>query len=228
LIGRIIKKRKSYMKTTGVNLLYILSAAAVLVLFTFMFTEIAGELRENELEAFDHHIINIVQSFINDRMTAFMFSVTFLGSVKWIVYLAASAGIILMVFKKWALSVFLLAGSGGGALFNWLLKWIFKRERPDILPLLTETGYSFPSGHSMGSFIFYGASAYILVHLFSRISLKLLAVLANSLIILLIGISRIYLGVHYPSDVIGGFLAGGTWLAACIILFRLYEYRKNV
>jgi membrane-associated phospholipid phosphatase len=215
-------------KLTGIKLLYILSAAALLVLFTFLFAEIAEDLKENELEAFDHAIINFVQSFINDQLTALMFAVTFLGSVKFLVFLAAAGGVILVVYKKWALSVFLLAGAGGGALFNWLLKWIFKRERPDILPLLTESGFSFPSGHSMGSFIFYGASAYILVHLFSQISLKLLSVLANVVIILLIGLSRIYLGVHYPSDVIGGFLAGGAWLAACIIIFRLYEYRKDL
>ncbi|MGD6903427.1 phosphatase PAP2 family protein [Bacillus infantis] len=215
-------------KLTGIKLLYILSAAALLCLFTFLFAEVADELKENELEAFDNIIINFVQSFISDQLTALMFSVTFLGSVKWLVFLAAAGGVILMIYKKRALSVFLLAGSGGGALFNWLLKWIFKRERPDILPLLTESGFSFPSGHSMGSFIFYGASAYILVHLFSKISLKVLAVLANVMIILLIGLSRIYLGVHYPSDVIGGFLAGGAWLAACIIIFRLYEYRKDL
>jgi membrane-associated phospholipid phosphatase len=215
-------------KLTGIKLMYILSAAALLGLFTFLFAEMAEELKENELEAFDHTIINFVQSFINDQLTALMFSITFLGSVKFLVFLAGAGGVILMVYKKWALSVFLLAGAGGGALFNWLLKWIFKRERPDILPLLTESGFSFPSGHSMGSFIFYGASAYILVHLFSRLSLKVLSVLANVLIIFLIGLSRIYLGVHYPSDVAGGFLAGGAWLAACIIIFRLYEYRRNL
>ncbi|MCP1159147.1 phosphatase PAP2 family protein [Bacillus infantis] len=215
-------------KLTGIKLLYILSAAALLGLFTFLFAEIAEELKENELEAFDHAIINFVQSFINDQLTALMFLVTYLGSVKFLVFMAAAGGLILMVYKKWALSVFLLAGAGGGALFNWLLKWIFKRERPDILPLLTESGFSFPSGHSMGSFIFYGASAYILVHLFSRLSLKVLSVLANVLIIFLIGLSRIYLGVHYPSDVAGGFLAGGAWLAACIIIFRLYEFRKDL
>jgi membrane-associated phospholipid phosphatase len=215
-------------KLTGIKLLYILSAAALLGLFTFLFAEIAEELKENELEAFDHAIINFVQSFINDQLTTLMFLVTYLGSVKFLVFMAAAGGLILMVYKKWALSVFLLAGAGGGALFNWLLKWIFKRERPDILPLLTESGFSFPSGHSMGSFIFYGASAYILVHLFSRLSLKVLSVLANVLIIFLIGLSRIYLGVHYPSDVAGGFLAGGAWLAACIIIFRLYEFRKDL
>lgn len=80
----------------------------------------------------------------------------------------------------------------------------------------------------MGSFIFYGSLAYVTIHLVYKKSLKWIGCFLNGLFIIIIGVSRIYLGVHYPSDVVGGYLAGAAWLLICIILFRYYEYRHNL
>lgn len=134
----------------------------------------------------------------------------------------------LLFYKKINLSLFVAAASSVGAVFNLFLKSIFQRERPDILQIIHVKGYSFPSGHAMGSFIFYGSVAFIIIHLTCKTSLRWLGAISMSILILLIGISRIYLGVHFPTDIIGGYAAGGAWLLICITVFRYFEYKKDL
>lgn len=213
---------------SGKKFEYVGSAGALIGLFILFFMLISHEISKSTVLAFDHQAIALIQSWINPRLTNWMLGITFLGSVNWIAILVVGGGVVLFIKKKRSLGLFFLLSSGVGALFNLLLKWLFKRERPDILPLISEEGYSFPSGHSMGSFIFYGALAYVIIHLVHQKSWKWIATILNGLIILFIGITRVYLGVHYPSDIVGGFFAGAAWLLACIILFRYYEYRHNL
>ncbi len=210
------------------NLLYLSFVMAILCLLIISFMLIANEIEKSSLVRFDRFIISIIQSHISPALTNVMEIFTFIGSTTWLtagVIVAASA---LFLFRKWSLGFFMLLSSGAGSFFNSLLKNIFKRQRPDIHPLISEHGYSFPSGHSMGSFIFYGALAYIILHSAHKKSRKVFGILLMALIILLIGTSRIYLGVHYPSDVAGGYIAGASWLFISMLLFRYYEYLKNL
>ncbi|WP_083802829.1 phosphatase PAP2 family protein [Bacillus sp. SG-1] len=110
---------------------------------------------------------------------------------------------------------------GGG--FNCLLKEYFQRQRPGIEALIEQDGYSFPSGHSMGSFIFYGAMAFALFRLYDHTWSRVIGAAALMVLVLLIGLSRVYLGVHYPSDILGGFLAGGVWLAFSILVYTFIK-----
>ncbi|MGN7178981.1 hypothetical protein BK139_21450 [Paenibacillus sp. FSL R5-0490] len=213
---------------TLVNIFYLALAAAVFGGFMLLFIEIVDELKENELIRFDESVIHYIQAFISPRLTEYMSVITFLGSVKWLAISVTLAAVLLCLFKKRSLASFMVLSSGFGALFNLLLKWIFKRERPDIRPLIEEQGFSFPSGHSMGSFIFYGSLAYMIIHLAKRKRWKAAWTVMLGCFIIMIGLSRIYLGVHFPSDVIAGFAAGGVWLTIMIIAFRYYEYRKNI
>lgn len=116
---------------------------------------------------------------------------------------------------------------GGGMVFNLLLKELFRRERPELHRLIEEGGYSFPSGHSMASFLFYGMVA-VFLYLFvvSRLA-KLGIVLAAVILIACVGASRIYLGVHYPSDVLAGYAAGGAWLVLCLLGMHLVLERRR-
>jgi prepilin signal peptidase PulO-like enzyme (type II secretory pathway) len=105
------------------------------------------------------------------------------------------------------------------------MKNIFVRQRPNILRLTDASGYSFPSGHSMASMVFYGFLIYLIYLNIKSKKIKISLICFLVLLIMLIGLSRIYLGVHYPSDVCGGFLMG---LAYLVIFTKIYkEFRKD-
>ncbi|WP_048827904.1 phosphatase PAP2 family protein [Bacillus sp. B-jedd] len=207
---------------------YIGLAGIVLFLFLYAFVEIAEELRENELEIFDSHIIVYIQGNISPHLTKLMLFMTMLGSIPWVTGSVIALMALLIFLKKWRAGLFIGISSGVGSLFNIFLKSLFKRQRPDIEPLIVEQGFSFPSGHAMGSMIFYGAVAYLIFHFAKKGLMKFGGPVLFLLLILFVGISRIYLGVHFPSDIIGGFAAGGAWLTICIILFNFLEKRHEV
>jgi undecaprenyl-diphosphatase len=115
------------------------------------------------------------------------------------------------------LSGWAAAFAGGGAL-NWLLKRIVQRSRPvGSEEFLYGTSFSFPSGHAMGSLIGYGMLAYLLIAFWPPARRHRTAVVVAALVLIaLIGLSRLYLGVHFLSDVIAGYAAGAVWVAVCV------------
>lgn len=121
-----------------------------------------------------------------------------------------------------ALSVF------GGMLLNVALKNIFLRTRPHFEnPILTLTSYGFPSGHTMMATCFYGAIGAIAIANFKKLSWRIMAGLIASFMILLVGFSRIYLGAHYLSDVLGAMAEGLVWLAFCLTSVRIVHHRRR-
>ena len=199
----------------------------ILIGFTLIFWGFAIALEVHHLHRFDLFIINWVQSFISVKLTSVMEMFTFLGSAQGVISVAIMTLTIMLINKKWWESVFFVIAVAGSTLFNALLKWIFHRARPTIHPIITETGYSFPSGHSMSSIVVYGMIMFFLILFLKNGLAKFLAVLVLSFLILMIGVSRIYLGVHYPSDVIAGFSAGGAWLLVCLIFLKLIVDKRK-
>ena len=123
----------------------------------------------------------------------------------------------------WELAIILLA-LGGGVLFNYLLKTNYQRLRPTIYPsAYVLTSYSFPSGHAMVSTCFYGAIMWVLAIRLREPWLKALLLFLGTLLIAGIGLSRIYFAVHYPTDIIGGILAGVAWLILAISTLRVWQ-----
>ncbi|MGZ4163858.1 MAG: phosphatase PAP2 family protein [Tumebacillaceae bacterium] len=114
----------------------------------------------------------------------------------------------------------------GTVVMNQVLKALFHRARPDIHQIVTETGYSFPSFHSMGSFALYGILTFLLWRHIKTGFGRGLMIVVGFVLTVMIGISRIYLGVHYVSDVVGGFLVSGFWLGCCIYVFQRYKERQ--
>lgn len=178
---------------------------------------------------FDQSIIGIVQGYEDQRLTTIMEFFTFIGSTPAVVVLCLL--IIFFLFKvlhhrsELILFVIVVAGS---PILNHLLKGFFQRARPDLHRLIDISGYSFPSGHAMNAFTVYGILTFLLWrHIFNRPG-RWMLILFSAIMIFAIGISRIYLGVHYPSDIIGGYLASGFWLAATIWLFQWYKDRQPV
>ncbi|KAB2333180.1 phosphatase PAP2 family protein [Cytobacillus depressus] len=203
-------------------------SVVILLLFSFVFANFAEELIEAKLYHFDQMIIDQVLLWVNPNLTLMMKFFTFLGSTKaLIVLLLIVAGLMIWNKKRWE-AIFLLIGTAGGAIFNEILKEIFHRERPTLHRLIEVKGYSFPSGHSMVSFIFYGMVCMFFIMFLESRAIKAVVFLITVFVIFMIGLSRIYLGVHYPSDVLAGFAAGGAWLIICLMGLRfILEIRKR-
>jgi membrane-associated phospholipid phosphatase len=207
------------------TIIYPIIMLAIIIVFTLLFFNIADSLRENEIRSFDESIIGVIQGNISPSHTEIMLFFTFLGSITWITCLTIAIMVLLLVRKHKLLALFILISNAGGALFNYVLKSIFKRARPTIQPLIEEKGFSFPSGHSMCSFIIYGSIAFLIYRLSKSLLGKTMGTIVSISIIFAVGTSRIYLGVHYPSDVVGGFTAGGVWLIVMIIFYYFLKFR---
>jgi len=203
--------------------------ASTTVFCFWVFAEIAEELLEDELTAFDTQITGYIHSLISPVMTQFMKIISNTGG-NWI--FLAIVGLVLSYFLYrqkqhfWDAALVQIC-LWGGFLFNYGLKYIFKRERPTLERLVEATGFSFPSGHSMVSFAFYGLLFYLVYINLPRTWLRTVLMLLIGAFIILVGVSRIYLGVHYPSDVVAGFAAGGAWLAGCIVALEAVRHYKG-
>lgn len=112
----------------------------------------------------------------------------------------------------------------GSGLCNHLLKLVYQRARPTLTHLVTENSLSFPSGHATASMIFFGGLIFLMPLMTSDKFLQRTLQILCGLLIFLIGLSRIYLGVHFPSDILGGYLWGGTWLFATYPLYLRYAF----
>ena len=159
----------------------------------------------------------ITNNIMNDGLTLILKAITELGGVAFTVL----AGVLIFMFCKknrWFITIDLV----GVTLVNQVIKHIIRRPRPNVLRLVEESGYSFPSGHSMVSMAFYGIIIYLVYKNVSNKYLKWILIILLSLLILSIGFSRIYVGVHYFTDVAGGFLLG---LAYLIIYINIYNKR---
>lgn len=163
----------------------------------------------------DDFSYSIVSLFISDTMTTIMKFITFFADPIWCILFSVLVIIFWKKIRKAFLINLILV-----FMLNYILKLIFSRARPIDINIITETGYSFPSGHAMISLAIYGFLAYLLwksYYKYKKIGVSLLV-----LLIVLIGISRIYLGVHYTSDVIAGFIVSLGYL----LLFIDFIYPK--
>ncbi|MBY6037963.1 phosphatase PAP2 family protein [Fictibacillus nanhaiensis] len=208
--------------------LYILSGLLLSYYSLEVFFELSENLMEEERFRFDQVIIQYVSNIRNDSITEVMKFITFLGSITILTILLVGSLVWLIVKRKnyWEAIFYIIAVAGGG-LINLGLKHWFGRVRPEN-SLIIEQGFSYPSGHSMGSLIYYGFLGYLIVRSQHGRWLKFIFSTVFIALIILIGFSRIYLGVHYPSDVLAGFSAGTVWLLLCIGgLESIKAYKKR-
>ncbi|GHU56043.1 phosphatase PAP2 family protein [Clostridia bacterium] len=195
-------------KKPTVALAALITAFALTALFTA-----AGYL-----DALNHSLAEAVQSLEAPALTAFMIAVTTIG--EWFVY--APAALLLLVIPKTRRKIGLpvtltLAAS---AALNVTLKMLFAIPRPDAHRLIAETGYGFPSGHAMNSTAFVGICVFLFIRGVHKYSQKVFIVCLSVLFLLLMGLSRVYLGVHNPTDILGGYLAGFIILASSIMVIE--------
>ena len=182
-----------------------------------------------ERDDIDTSVFNFLATHVSDRNTEILEVITFLGNHNFLI----PANLILIAYflfikkHKWYSIKFPVVAIGGVTIMS-LLKQIFNRPRP-LIPLLEPArGLSFPSGHAMMSFAFYGLLIYIVYENIRNIYLKWALIVSFLLLIFAIGFSRVYLRVHYATDVIAGFAAGFIWIVLCIWVIRRIEvYSKR-
>jgi undecaprenyl-diphosphatase len=186
---------------------------------------IALLIHDRQLDVFDHNIATWIQSLESPVLTLLMKGLTAIGSV-WViaVLVPAIALYLYLVLGHRRELIFFIGVVAGSFLLNVVLKNIFLRARPTIHRIIEATGYSFPSGHSMAAFTLYGIVTFLIWRHLTDSFKRTILVIFSTVMILMIGISRIYLGVHYPSDVLGGYMASGSWLAASILFFHRLGY----
>jgi undecaprenyl-diphosphatase len=199
-------------------------AFGITVLTLIGFSCMAFLVRANQIIQFDRKIISFVQGFESPRLTTVMKFFTTIGSTNSVVVLSLLVVFFLYKVVKHKLELILfIAVIGGTPVLNHLLKQFFQRARPDLHRLIEIGGFSFPSGHAMNALTVYGMISFLLWrHIPTQWGRSLLIVF-STMMIMMIGTSRIYLGVHYPSDIIAGYFAGGCWIAISIDFFQRYQ-----
>ena len=200
------------------------------------FIEIADEVREGETREFDRRVLLALRSAGDPAdpvgpgwMEEIARDFTALGGVGVLSLITAvSVGYLLLVRKRHA-ALFLLAAVAGGLLLSTLFKAGFDRERPDLVAHLAQVyTASFPSGHSMMSAAVYLTLGALLARLHRQWAVKLFLLLSATLITVLVGVSRVYLGVHWPTDVLAGWSAGAAWASLCWLAVLRFQQRGEV
>jgi len=169
----------------------------------------------------DMEIMNLVAVFRSTGITKAFIFLTYLGNWQVIVGLSVVAIIILALLKKTREIIFFTAALISGEVIKELLKFLIHRPRPDIrFSLIPENGYAFPSGHAVISMIFYGMVGYFIYKLCRKTWQKIILSITIVTLIFLIGLSRVYLGIHWAFDVFAGWLIGSAILAFLIVKLK--------
>ncbi len=195
----------------------------VLSLLGYGFFALAREVGEGSTEALDRKLLLALRNpaDLSDPigppwLEETMRDITGWGSVVTIVFITASACVYLMLTQRRRIAVFVLAAIGGGEAVSTVLKLFYQRPRPDLVPHGMEVfTASFPSGHAMMSAIAYLTLATLLARIERSRRVSILVIALGVAMTVSVGISRVYLGVHWPSDVLAGWCVGAAWAALC-------------
>jgi undecaprenyl-diphosphatase len=205
--------------------LLLLGALLIAATALFVFAWLAEETLEGDIEKFDTFVRTAVHQHATPGLTRLMQGFSFLGSVAAVSVLCLVAICVFLYFRRARLAVLLGITMARVGALDVTLKLAFHRPRPVAFFGAPPSSYSFPSGHALGSFCFYGILAAILASRARGWGAKWCIWTAAVLLIGAIGFSRIYLGVHYPSDVIAGYCAGAVWVGAVGFLDKILQDR---
>jgi membrane-associated phospholipid phosphatase len=220
-VSRIRTALKTVWDRLGPRLgLGLIAALIVLVLFGVL----AEEVREGELQPVDDAIRTAVHGVSSPITTSILHTATQLGSPFFLIPMTMLISLVFLHLRRIRGAILLTATMVGVSLLNWVLKMFFQRARPTaFFGLSTPTSYSFPSGHSLASFCFYGALAALVAARLRSPLLRAVVWAAAVVIIIAVGFSRVYLGVHYPSDVIAGYATGFIWVLTVASADRVFR-----
>ena len=180
-----------------------------LVLALLIFGVLAYLVTNNQTGDLDSSVYSIVTFSKTDFLTGFYKFITFFASE---IMVGLISLVFILIFKNKCYGVFAILNAVNIVVLNIVLKLIFMRDRPYDLMIINESGYSFPSGHAMAALGFYGFIIYLIWHFNLSKKAKIIFTILLAILILLIGVSRIYLGVHYASDVLAGYMVSTIYL----------------
>ena len=195
-------------------------AFVVLIAPVFFFVELADEVKDQETLLVEEAVLRGVNSLASPQLDTVAVILTQLGGVVGVVALTVGFALLLWGRQLRRMAVLLVAGVGGAVTLNLLLKLFFQRDRPQLWErLVTENSYSFPSGHAMAS----SALAFSLVIVFWPTRWRWLALFGAGFYMTIIGLTRLYLGVHYPSDVLAGWMVSLVWVAITVYILTYHR-----
>jgi undecaprenyl-diphosphatase len=208
---------------------FLLLGFVTLVAAVLAFAGIAALVQEGVTQRADEAILLWMNGHASPQLTEVALEVTSLGSTAMVWMTLAIASAFLWTARHHYSVLLLWVAMAGGTVINLTLKGIFARPRPHLFPWRTEmVGHSsFPSGHALTAVVLYATLAYLLARLGSTRALRRITLAVALLVILLIGLSRLYLGVHYPSDVLAGFIVGLGWSTFCALGIEAIRYFRQ-
>lgn len=174
---------------------------------------------------FDVALVEFVYEFRSDFLTTFFHAISLIASELGAAIITLTIALVLVVKKKYAYAIFLTIANGGVFIVNTIIKNIVERPRPGISPLETTDSFSYPSGHSAEAMVMFISIVFVIAMLY-RSCLKPALIVGTTLLVLT-GISRIYLGMHYLTDVLGGFFVGAMWALTCIFVFKKLQSKAR-
>ena len=230
------RKQLARIKPRDRTELALLIGGIAFLLLLVLFIKLASEVFEGETQSFDKKILLSLRDRtdlsrpIGPRwMVSGALDITALGSATVLGLTVFVIGGFLLLQGLWRRALFVTAASFGGWFINGALKELFQRPRPDIVPHLREVmTMSFPSGHALQSAVVYLTLGALSMHIAERRLTKLFCMAVAVLATVLVGASRVYLGVHYPTDVLAGWLIGLSWALLCWMIERVLERQTGL
>jgi undecaprenyl-diphosphatase len=212
----------------GAVLTYLSFSFFLAVGATWAFLEVVDEVLAGSTQAFDELLLTWIATHRSAVLDIVALEITALGNVATLTVLVLTVWVFLWLTRHRVSATLLLIAVAGGALLNVLLKDLVDRPRPLVVEAVADVmTLSFPSGHSMSAFTAYASVAYLVGRLEPSRVLRWTTWGLASLLILGVGTSRVYLGVHYPTDVVGGYLGGLAWLGFVISGLTAVRYFSN-
>ena len=212
-----IKKLKTFIIK---NTKWIILSASLISLLIIIKDVINEEIVETDTKGY-----KIISTYlISNNVTPIAKTITKFGGTFWLIVLSI---VLFLIIKNKKIGKSIFLNLGCSALTNFTLKQIIQRPRPTEYRIIDESGYSLPSGHSMVSMSFYGYLIYLIIKKIKNKYLKISLVTLLTILIISIGISRIYLGVHYTSDVLAGFLVAISYLIIYINIIKNFIEDKE-
>jgi undecaprenyl-diphosphatase len=197
--------------------IFLVAGLIMATIGAIVFVKLANHVRSGSTQTFDDSLMRWMGAHHSPGLDAVMLEVTALGTGTVVMMIVAVAALFLVLTQHKYSAILLLASTFGGIVLNGVLKLGFNRPRPSIfVPAVHTVSSSFPSGHAMSAAIVYSTVAYLAARLHRRKWARWLVMTVALIVVGLISFSRMYLGVHYPSDVIAGVAIGLAWAGFCM------------